>query len=154
MKDFDIKELIYSTLGSEPVCGVYELFLDDELIYVGQSKQVQSRIMNHLRNKEIRFDSFNITECDKSELNDIEAEYIIERNPVRNKTIPKNSVYCYKTSMISDITEFFTEVINENCDVIENKDVLDRIRGQIVKRVDEETLKIWFDDFKYRYGRD
>jgi len=63
-------------------CGVYFLIKDEEIVYVGQSVNIFSRIGAHETLKD--FDTFTYIECDKSELNIIEAKYIVKFKPKYN----------------------------------------------------------------------
>ena len=62
-------------------CGVYFLFCGEELIYVGQSVDVLSRLTNH-RNK--GFDRYSVILCEPEELTDLEAAYILLFKPRLN----------------------------------------------------------------------
>lgn len=65
------------------LCGVYFLFAGDDLIYVGKSTNVESRVHSHTRSG-VQFDSYALIECDESELADVETAYILRFKPPRN----------------------------------------------------------------------
>lgn len=73
------------------VTGIYFLFDGDEIVYVGQSVDIMTRIGAHLRDK--IFDSFNYIECGLRDLNNLEATYILELKPKYNTTLPKNDFW-------------------------------------------------------------
>lgn len=70
---------------SEPLrsnSGIYFLIKNSEIVYVGQSVDVYSRMACHRREKE--FDRFHIIPCEKEHLLEIEAKYIAKFNPKLN----------------------------------------------------------------------
>lgn len=64
------------------ICGVYFLIKDCEVIYVGQSVNIHSRIDEHDRVKD--FDTFTYIECEKENLSLLEARYISKFKPKLN----------------------------------------------------------------------
>ena len=66
----------------EPLVGVYFLFKEDEVVYVGQSINVAARIATHSTEKD--FDSFSVVACLQSQLNFLEALYIRLLEPKLN----------------------------------------------------------------------
>ena len=71
----------------------YLLFHDNEVMYVGQSKNVFSRIGAHLSSGVIPFFMFRYFEVLPHEMNDIEAEEIIKYRPRYNNSIPSNNTF-------------------------------------------------------------
>lgn len=69
---------------------IYALIKDDIIVYVGQSVNVEQRVQAHAFTKD--FDSYSIIEenVDMNIINELEADYIINFNPVLNKTIHYN----------------------------------------------------------------
>ena len=65
--------------------GIYFLIKDEEVVYVGQSIEIFRRIGKH-RNEGKDFDSFAFIECEKSELDKLEAKYITALAPELNWT--------------------------------------------------------------------
>jgi len=63
------------------ICGVYFLWRGDLLVYVGQSKDVNSRIAFHYKDKK-KFDTYSILEIPSKELNPTERILI-------NKFLPQ-----------------------------------------------------------------
>lgn len=67
-----------------PTLGVYFLFNKEELIYIGRSVCVLSRMYSHLKDK--KFDSYSFIECEtEQECKALEAKMIRECNPKLNK---------------------------------------------------------------------
>lgn len=77
------KALIY-----DYVCGIYFLLSNDEIVYVGQSQSVLTRIAAHHQAKEKVFNRIFVIECKPVELNHLEALYIDKYKPRHNITIP------------------------------------------------------------------
>lgn len=68
--------------------GIYFLFKNHELIYIGQSEDIFKRVPIHLGSKD--FNNWNYIEYENENLNNIEAEFILKFQPKQNKAIPKN----------------------------------------------------------------
>lgn len=67
------------------MCGVYYLWDGERVLYVGQSVNVEARVRQH-RSAGIDFAGYFCDECNKSELNRLEAKAIIELRPKLNET--------------------------------------------------------------------
>jgi len=78
-------------LRRDKVTGVYFLFEGDDIVYIGQSRDIHQRITNHYATKV--FDSWNYIKIKPSELDIREAEYIIEYRPIYNKGLPINDIW-------------------------------------------------------------
>lgn len=105
----ELKELITSASGSKYDCsGIYCIYIDDKLVYIGKSKNMKNRIASHMYNMEIndkehkyqilneairtghtiRFDK--IQRCDIVEnISDLEGYWIRHYMPPLNTQIPK-----------------------------------------------------------------
>lgn len=70
---------------------IYFLTKGSEVIYVGQTMDIASRIKSHSRYKD--FDGFCYIKVPVWRVNLIEAFYIVKFNPAINKSIPKNKMY-------------------------------------------------------------
>lgn len=66
--------------------GIYFLFDEDEVVYVGQGMFPENRIKSHLSSEKI-FDSYFVIRCDKKDLNQLEAKYILKYCPKYNQVI-------------------------------------------------------------------
>lgn len=76
--------------------GIYILYQDDEIVYVGQSKNIGQRVYAHLADNEKSFNYCAVYECadlSQHELNCLEAELIIEFLPKYNGTVPPNDKF-------------------------------------------------------------
>jgi len=65
----------------ERLCGVYFLIDGDEIVYVGQSTNIHSRIAQH---NDKKFDKFTFVECEQSALNMVESIFIHTYRPKLN----------------------------------------------------------------------
>ena len=71
--------------------GVYFLLQDEEVIYVGQSTDIPSRVLSHRRSKD--FDRYATMPVPRGWLSEVEAEYILHYQPELNRSLPKNRWY-------------------------------------------------------------
>lgn len=83
------------------ITGVYFLFYNDVLVYVGQSTNVEKRLMSHFSSKV--FDKYHYIKCDEDRLLEVEKHYIDKFKPFYNGTNNK-----------SPIVESMTYVWNNN----------------------------------------
>jgi len=65
------------------IIGVYFLFDGDDLVYVGQSRNVLYRVGGHLKSIK-EFDSYGVVECEADQLDSLEAAYIKRYQPILN----------------------------------------------------------------------
>ena len=73
---------LYSDL--DRACGVYFLIERNEVVYVGQSVNVFSRMREHCKSK--RFDSYSYISCPREDLNVLESLYIhVFRPPLQGR---------------------------------------------------------------------
>jgi hypothetical protein len=70
-------------LKPQEICGVYFLFLKDQLIYIGSSYNIFQRINIHKKSK--IFDCFSFIQTSKDERQFLEQEYINRFKPDLNK---------------------------------------------------------------------
>lgn len=75
---------------SELTCGIYFLFDGEDIVYVGQSTEVELRIQKHRKEGRKKFDSWNFIECPATWLDDMETDCIIHFDPKYNKSLPRN----------------------------------------------------------------
>lgn len=80
--EYSIAEIVGSAVPIPETSGIYFLIKGDTVVYVGQSKNVYSRIRRHLDTKV--FDKINVIACEESELNRLESMYIRKFSPVLN----------------------------------------------------------------------
>lgn len=69
------------------ITGVYFLFNEGQLCYIGQSIDILSRICSHAKEK--IFTSYAFVECQEKELNEIEKKYIEKYTPDLNRCLNK-----------------------------------------------------------------
>ena len=73
--------------------GVYFLFNQNDVVYVGQGQDILSRIGHHALAGKKQFDSYAYLPCPADQLNEAEAHFIHLLQPYYNKTIPFNDTY-------------------------------------------------------------
>lgn len=81
--------------------GIYILFYQGDVVYVGQSVYVEERISVAAKSDK-RFDSYAVIECSnmtEQEIADLQAEYIVEYNPIYNTTLPTNRKWAAMTTI-------------------------------------------------------
>jgi hypothetical protein len=66
-------------------CGVYFLFLDRDIIYIGQSARVRNRVDDHYARGCIAFDRWTFIECPREDLRLAERAYIDKYMPRENR---------------------------------------------------------------------
>lgn len=66
-----------------PKCGVYMLYREGELIYIGRSTELPRRITNHRRSGRV-FDEVNAIPCDAKTADWLEAELVRVFSPPEN----------------------------------------------------------------------
>lgn len=81
----EIDELL--DIAQEPgsTCGVYVLLDGEEVVYVGQSGTMATRIENHIQGGLKIFDRFAIIPCSPADLTVTEAAYIRKYQPRYNR---------------------------------------------------------------------
>lgn len=69
------------------IVGIYFLYHEHELVYIGKSINCIHRIFEHEKEEEKIFDYYEISECKKSDLNLLEDYYIQKHSPKYNLTL-------------------------------------------------------------------
>lgn len=82
----DAETIVSISRVFEMPCGVYFLIEGDEIVYVGQSVNINQRLLGHFPNKE--FSRVAILPVPPDRLEDVEREYINHLAPRYNKTVP------------------------------------------------------------------
>jgi len=90
---------------------VYMLVKNDEVIYVGQSRNLKSRVCSHVGN-EADFDYIDFFDVDPFEANNVEADRIVRYNPKFNTTLPKNDTYMAKSTFKREMLSAMNMVID------------------------------------------
>ncbi|WP_294267670.1 GIY-YIG nuclease family protein [uncultured Chryseobacterium sp.] len=65
--------------------GIYLLKEGEKVVYVGSSKNVETRVTQHQSDKSKSFDNYQVIGCNVSELANLEAYYIDKYKPEFNK---------------------------------------------------------------------
>ena len=65
--------------------GIYFLWADEDLLYIGQSRKIESRVANHRAVKRIPFTKFSFIRCGNDERLLLERMYIYLYKPRYNK---------------------------------------------------------------------
>jgi excinuclease UvrABC nuclease subunit len=79
---------------AQPTPGIYFLFDGDEIVYIGKSINIESRVVNHRGQGEKEFDSYSFVEVhDELLRNHLEAYYIYTVSPKYNSVVPPNNRY-------------------------------------------------------------
>lgn len=81
-----VSELLKHKFSLEWVVGVYFLFKGDDVVYVGQSVNVFSRVASHKSGSK-DFDGFTYVQCDKRHLDFLESLYIHALRPRLNGSV-------------------------------------------------------------------
>jgi hypothetical protein len=82
-------------------CGIYFLFSDGKIVYVGQSVCIENRVRAHYTEDQKEFDSYARVLCDAKDLDVFESAYIIKFQPIYNKTL-SFTFGCVSESYIAD----------------------------------------------------
>lgn len=76
--------LIEKSKNYGDACGVYFLIKDNEIVYIGQSINIASRVTQH---RDKAFDSVSYVACHRNELDILESLYILAYQPELNGSI-------------------------------------------------------------------
>ena len=76
--------------------GIYFLFKDQKVVYVGKSLNASARIYDHQRAKSKVFDSYAILPVAAEYLDELEVIYICKFAPIYNVLLARNSIYAHK----------------------------------------------------------
>lgn len=68
-------------------CGLYFLFMDGALQYVGQSHRIAARIKRHRELREVAFDEWHVLRCEVIDLDLAEALYVRHYQPPFNRGV-------------------------------------------------------------------
>lgn len=108
-----------------PVCCVYLLLDDLNIVYVGSSKNPSSRIYSHVRSDKI-FNSVKIIPCAINDRYTVEAENINKYNPKHNKNMPRPEIKIKLAAVAlnPNIDKLLKEIVQSRIDnnsLIDNK---------------------------------
>lgn len=108
MNTKDLNELLKH---NNVYCCVYELYFNDDLLYVGSTKDLLIRLRQHSTAKKEIFNRVEFTKCKPSEMTMLEAEKIFTLNPAMNVSMPKNNQYELTTSSARDLAQFTSNLV-------------------------------------------
>ncbi len=94
--DIDTEAILENKLALPlKITGIYFLIEsnENEIVYIGQSLDIMSRIMQHQRDILKDFDAFSILECSPEFLSTLEAHFIYKFHPRLNRSFPVNRIY-------------------------------------------------------------
>lgn len=87
---YDVTDVVYQEKGpGENRPGVYFLIRQNKIVYVGQSRDVYSRVQSHRAERRIEFDRFKFLDVAVADLNTVERFYIAKFDPEYNRTKPR-----------------------------------------------------------------
>ena len=87
----NLEQIKLTRQAIKKIIGIYFLFDDDDLVYVGQSSgHILNRVTSHFLNN-VKFNSFTFIEYPPEVLNDMEVDYIIKLRPKYNKSLPTST---------------------------------------------------------------
>ena len=80
------KEILDRSKAFHPKCGIYFLIYCNEIVYIGQSVNIETRVPAHISDKQ--FTHYSYDKCEKEDLTKMEALYIKYFSPKYNKFSP------------------------------------------------------------------
>jgi hypothetical protein len=85
---FTAEHIAKKAMVFDRICGVYFLLKDDEIVYIGQSISVLTRLGEHKRDITKEFNRVYVIECPVGSLSRFEAMYIDKFKPKHNASVP------------------------------------------------------------------
>jgi len=124
-KDIILQEQIEKSVVN-PKCGIYFLIKNNNIIYVGQSIDIWSRVMTHSLDIEKDFDYFSCHFCDKPYLDELELKYILKFKPSLNRNLPPNNQYMTKQQLLKNLkipVKILNQIISQVSPFFCNSDI-------------------------------
>lgn len=87
----DLKNLIKAKMKLNEdfiLCGIYFLIKNHNIVYVGSSSHLFTRIKSHITENKKDFDSFSYVVCEEQDRLLLESKYILKYLPKYNESIP------------------------------------------------------------------
>ena len=100
----------------EKVSGIYFLIDRGEIVYIGQSTDLQKRISHHVFSEKKRFSHYFTIPVPEEDLDRVEADYIWKFTPRYNKSIPTNSRYASIAVVMERFPNVTFQEISDLCD--------------------------------------
>ena len=92
-KDFNLDRIVELAAPflwpEQKTCGIYFLLDCDEIVYIGRSKNLRARFLQHSSSDKI-FNRHFYVFCREENADEIEAFFILQFKPKYNKRIPIN----------------------------------------------------------------
>ena len=121
--------------------GIYFLYLDEKLVYIGQSADMFGRVSTHLKSKKNSFNKCYFFPCDKENLSLFESALITYLSPPLNKGIISNRYSITKTNeAICKLLKMPITFVNSNAEISDEKLVGSKEASTILK-VSLKTLR-------------
>jgi|GEM_PF-6215682 len=127
------------------ICGIYQLYFENELIYIGKSIDINFRIIQHSKNKV--FDKYSYFECLESELDFYEQNLIKKYLPSKNKCLNndfKNSKQNQKHILVYNIEKRNTR---KYYDIFSIKRRFPHLDLEVLDRIFNERSEKYEDSF-------
>ncbi len=130
-------------------CFIYTLSKDGIVVYVGQSTNIISRVYQHQLDKSKEFDSVNIIECLKGDMDETEFAYICRFSPKLNKDVPVIPYSVRETAAKSYNKCISNNIVGDKGFNLENPDFYVELngckRGLWAKKGEEEEFLCQID---------
>lgn len=125
--------------------GIYYLVdKNDDVVYIGQSVDIYTRINNHRNVKD--FNSFRYIEVeDREQLNCVELEEIIKHMPKLNKKLPPNNEYRELGTLKKEFGSVIFPIVSLICNTIKVGDteyISESERKKIKKNVGAKVYEL------------
>lgn len=76
---------------AKTICGVYFLFQNNEIVYIGSSMNIETRLQTHKNENKKIFESYSFIEFPVEQILEKELEYFLLYKPKYNKALPNNN---------------------------------------------------------------
>jgi hypothetical protein len=114
-QDNGIPEILWNIEGIkplEPIRAVYFLFLNEQIVYVGQSGNVHLRIQQHIKDREKQFNKVFYQPIPSDvDILAVEKQYILHFRPKYNYETTAKS--CERPSTTDELAYYLRQVGNE-----------------------------------------
>ena len=104
------------TKHASATCGIYFLKFEGQIVYVGQSKSVYSRVSTHKTARIKKFDQIIFMPCEQKNLNDFEGFFINLLRPKYNGGIMDRAYGAPRSELWNDVIELFVTDLDQTAD--------------------------------------
>ena len=84
----NVKHIAEKAMVFDKIIGVYFLLQDNEIVYVGQSTSILTRLANHSIEATKKFNRVYVVECPAASMTRLERMYIDKLKPIYNASCP------------------------------------------------------------------